>query len=141
VSRRGLSAGGRVQEGGDQGDIDLTPMLDVVFIMLIFFIVASTFVKEPGVDLTKSAAETTEACLQGSIIFAVDSIGKIHYNKEQIPLDQAHRLAEAAKSETPKARFVIQADQEAPTLVVSELYDVVQPLMDGSLCYSTDFQE
>ncbi len=68
-------------------------------------------------------------------------MGKIHYNKEKIPLDHAYRLAEAAKSETPKARFVIQADQEAPTLVVSELYDVVKPLMEGTLCYSTDFRE
>ncbi|MEM9316780.1 MAG: biopolymer transporter ExbD, partial [Pseudomonadota bacterium] len=55
-----MAAGGRAgQEGGGEGEIDLTPMLDVVFIMLIFFIVTSSFVKEPGVDINKVGAITT----------------------------------------------------------------------------------
>jgi len=138
VSRRGLSAGGRAQEGGDQGDIDLTPMLDVVFIMLIFFIVTSSFVKEPGADLTKYEAVTTDPCLRGTIIFAIDSVGKIHYDKKEIPLDRAYRLAEAAKKEAPKANFVVQADKEAPTAALSELLSLIKPLMDAPLCASTD---
>jgi len=51
------------QESDSQ--IDLTPMLDVVFIMLIFFIVTSSFVKEPGVELFKPQASTQEACEPG----------------------------------------------------------------------------
>ena len=139
MSRRGVAAGGRTaQDGSGEGDIDLTPMLDVVFIMLIFFIVTSSFVKEPGVDLTKVEAVTTDPCERGTIIFAIDALGKIHYDKREIPLERAYRLAEAAKKESPKATFVIQADEEAPTSALSELLGVIKPLMDVPLCASTE---
>ena len=138
MSRRGLSAGRVTQESSGEGEIDLTPMLDVVFIMLIFFIVTSSFVKEPGVDITKVAAVTTDPCERGTIIFAIDKTGNIHYDKKQIPVERAYRLAEAAKKEAPKANFVIQADAEAPTSVLSELLAVIKPLMDAPLCVSTD---
>jgi biopolymer transport protein ExbD len=134
-----LSTAGRAtQEGGGEGEIDLTPMLDVVFIMLIFFIVTSSFVKEPGVDITKVGAVTTDPCERGTIIFAIDALGKIHYDKREIPLDRAYRLAEAAKKEAPKANFVVQADRDAPTLVLSDLLSVLKPLMDVPLCASTE---
>jgi len=139
VSRRGITAGGRAaQEGGGEGEIDLTPMLDVVFIMLIFFIVTSSFVKEPGVDITKVEAVTTDPCERGTIIFAIDAVGNIFYDKNQIPLERAYRLAEAAKKEAPKANFVIETDKDAPTSVLSELLATIKPLMDAPLCASTD---
>jgi len=134
-----MTAGGRApQEGGGEGEIDLTPMLDVVFIMLIFFIVTSSFVKEPGVEISKVAAVTTDSCERGTIIFAVDAIGNIHYDKKQVTVDRAYRLAEAAKKEAPKANFVIQADEDAPTSVLSELLGSLKPLMDAPLCASTE---
>ena len=126
------------QDGAGEGEIDLTPMLDVVFIMLIFFIVTSSFVKEPGVDLLKVEAVTTNPCVRGTIIFAVDALGKIHYDKNEVPLDRTYRIAEAAKKESPKANFVIEADVEAPTSVLSELVSIIKPLLDAPLCVATD---
>jgi biopolymer transport protein ExbD len=137
VSRRGEGAATR-DGGGGEGEIDLTPMLDVVFIMLIFFIVTSSFVKEPGVELEKTKAVTTTACERGTIIFAVDEVGNIFYDKNQVPVDRAFRLAEAARKEAPKANFVIQADVDAPTFVLDELLTALKPLMDAPLCASTD---
>ena len=137
--REGLAAGARAaQEGGSESEIDLTPMLDVVFIMLIFFIVTSSFVKEPGADITKVNAVMTEPCERGTIIFAIDAEGRIHYDKKEIPLERAHRLAAAAKKEAPKANFVVQADEDAPTGVLSDLLAAIKPLMDAPLCASTD---
>ncbi len=124
--------------GSVEFEIDLTPMLDVVFIMLIFFIVTSSFVKEPGVDISKVEAITTTACDRGTIIFAVNAVGDIYYDKKMIPVDRAYRLAEAAKKEAPKANFVIQADVDAPTSVLSELLTVLKPLMDAPVCASTE---
>ena len=139
MSRRDFAAGRQSgAQGGGEGEIDLTPMLDVVFIMLIFFIVTSSFVKEPGVDIAKVEAVTTDACERGTIIFAVNAVGDVYYDKKQIPVDRAYRLAEAAKKEAPKANFVIQADAEAPTSVLSELLSVIKPLMDAPLCASTE---
>ncbi len=122
----------------EAGKIDLTPMLDVVFIMLIFFIVTSSFVKEPGVELFKPQASTTEACERGTIIFAVDGRGDIYYNKNKVPLEQAARMVEVAKKEAPQANLVIQVDQDTPAYTVEELYDAVRPLLTAPPCISTD---
>jgi biopolymer transport protein ExbD len=128
----------RRKSDGDGSQIDLTPMLDVVFIMLIFFIVTSSFVKEPGVELFKPQAATTEACERGTIIFAVDGKGDIYYNKNKVPLERANRVAEAAKKEAPQANVVIQVDQDTPAYVVEELIDEVRPLLTAPPCVSTD---
>jgi len=135
MSMRGMQ---RRKGEGDGSQIDLTPMLDVVFIMLIFFIVTSSFVKEPGVELFKPQATTTEACERGTIIFAVDGKGDIYYNKNKVPLERANRVAEAAKKEAPQANLVIQVDQDTPAYVVEELIDEVRPLLTAPPCVSTD---
>jgi biopolymer transport protein ExbD len=124
--------------GEEAGQIDLTPMLDVVFIMLIFFIVTSSFVKEPGVELFKPQAATTEACERGTIIFAVDDRGDIYYDKKKVPLEQASRLVEIAKKEAPQANMVIQVDQDTPAYVVEDLYDAVRSQLTSPPCISTD---
>ena len=122
----------------EENQIDLTPMLDVVFIMLIFFIVTSSFVKEPGIEIFKPQAATTEACERGTIIFAVDTRGDIHYNKNKVPLDRVLRTAEAAKKEAPQANVVIQIDRETPAFAVEELIDTVRPVLTAPPCISTD---
>ncbi|KGE04083.1 ExbD/TolR family protein [Pseudohaliea rubra] len=122
----------------EAGQIDLTPMLDVVFIMLIFFIVTSSFVKEPGVELLKPQATTTEECPRGTIIFAVDGRGDIHYNKNKVTLERAAQLTEIARKEAPQANLVIQVDRETPAFVVEQLYDEVRPMLEAPPCISTD---
>lgn len=137
MSMRG-QASSRKSADDEAGKIDLTPMLDVVFIMLIFFIVTSSFVKEPGVEIFKPQAQTTEACLRGTIIFAVDDRGDIYYNKNKVPMDRAARVVEAAKKEAPQANMVIQVDEDTPAYVVEELYDNVRSLLTAPPCISTD---
>jgi len=137
VSMQENAARRKAQEE-EAGKIDLTPMLDVVFIMLIFFIVTSSFVKEPGVELFKPQASTTEACDRGTIIFAVDDRGLIHYNKETVPMERVARITEVAKKEAPQANVVIQVDRDTPAYVVEELYDEVRSLLTSPPCVSTD---
>jgi len=122
----------------EANQIDLTPMLDVVFIMLIFFIVTSSFVKEPGIEIFKPQATTTGACLRGTIIFAVDPRGDIYYNKNKVPMDRVMRFAEAAKKEAPQANVVVQVDNETPAYVVEELIDTIRPILTAPPCISTD---
>ncbi|GHD35393.1 ExbD/TolR family protein [Halioglobus pacificus] len=135
MSDRGVS---RTANDSEENQIDLTPMLDVVFIMLIFFIVTSSFVKEPGVELLKPQAVTTEQCTRGTIIFAVDDRGDIHYNKNKIPLERAAFLAEAAKKEAPQAELVIQVDQKSDSSRVLELSRELMETMGTLPCISTD---
>ena len=68
----------------------------------------------------------------------MNAVGDVYYDKKQVPVERAYRLAEAAKKEAPKANFVIQADVDAPTSVLSELLNAIKPLMDAPLCASTD---
>ncbi len=135
-----IREGGARSKAADEeaGKIDLTPMLDVVFIMLIFFIVTSSFVKEPGVELFKPQASTTDICERGTIIFAVDGRGDIYYNKNKVPMERAARMVEVAKKEAPQANMVIQVDQDTPAYIVEDLYDAVRPLLTSPPCISTD---
>lgn len=132
------AAAKRKAADGEAGQIDLTPMLDVVFIMLIFFIVTSSFVKEPGIEIFKPQAATTTACERGTIIFAVDSRGDIYYDKNKVPMERAAQLVEIAKKEAPQANMVIQVDQDTPAYVVEDLYDAVRDQLSSPPCISTD---
>ena len=106
--------------------------------MLIFFIVTSSFVKEPGVELDKPNTKTGGLLDRATIIFAVDQNGDVHYNKEKIPVNKAFQLAEAAKAEAPQANIVIQVDRESPGYVVEELMDTIRPILTAPIGISTD---
>ncbi|MEQ8803853.1 MAG: biopolymer transporter ExbD, partial [Haliea sp.] len=75
---------------------------------------------------------------RGTIIFAVDSRGEIHYDKNRVSLDRAMRLAEAAKKEAPQANVVVQVDRETPAYVVEQLIDELRPMLTAPPCISTD---
>ena len=65
----------------EEAAIDMTPMLDVVFIMLIFFIVTASFVKEAGIDVNRPEASTAVAKPRANILVAISATGEIWINK------------------------------------------------------------
>lgn len=95
------------------GEIDLTPMLDVVFILLIFFIVTSVFVTEAGIDVLKPQASTGEARSKDLILIAVTNDGQIWIDGEQIDPRFIRSRFERRLAETPNASVVIQGDRAA----------------------------
>ena len=101
-------------------------MLDIVFIMLIFFIVTTSFVKETGIDPRKPIAETAEAKPRGNILIGVDLDGRIWINNRQVQITQIRQLVEDAVNETPESSAVLIADQESPTGVLIDVMDQVQ---------------
>lgn len=113
----------RKHSSAEEAQIDLTPMLDVTFIMLIFFIVTTSFVKEAGLDVRKPEAMTTEAKIRASIMIAVSETGQVWMQKRQIELDAVRPLVEAAKSENPEGSAMIIADRGAPAGVVIAVMD------------------
>ena len=72
-----INRGGRFRGQEEESDINLTPMLDVVFIMLIFFIVTATFIKQPGTDILRPDAETAQQKPTVSVLVAINSAGEI----------------------------------------------------------------
>ncbi len=101
------------KSGGEAGEIDLTPMLDVVFILLIFFIVTSVFVTEAGIDVVRPEASTAEPQSGDLILIAVGAQGDIWIDGEMIDPRAIRSRFELRLADTPNASVIIQADAEA----------------------------
>jgi len=97
----------------DDSDVNVTPLLDIVFIMLIFFIVTATFIKEPGVEVTRPEAQTAEDQRLVSILVAIDSENTIWINRKQVPVDGVRAAVERLRRENPRGSAVLQADGSA----------------------------
>jgi len=93
--------------------IDLTPMLDVVFIMLIFFIVTATFIKETGIEVNRPEATTWDEKKRASILIAVNSNNEIWIDKSRVDPRGVRQAVERLLAENPNGTVVIQSDSEA----------------------------
>ena len=110
----------------EDAGIDLTPMLDIVFIMLIFFIVTTSFVKESGVDVTRPQAETSERQERGNILVAIRENGDIWIDRRQVDLRAVRANIERLHAENPEGAVVIQADRDSRTGLLVRVMDQVR---------------
>jgi biopolymer transport protein ExbD len=97
----------------EKSDINLTPMLDVVFIMLIFFIVTATFIKQAGIDVRRPEALTAEQRPTVSVLVAISEAGDIWIDKKKVDPTGVRAAIERLHAENPKGSLVIQADRGA----------------------------
>lgn len=97
----------------DEAEVDLTPMLDVVFIMLIFFIVTASFVKEAGIDVTRPPAATAERKERGNILVAITADDQIWVDRRMVDPRALRANLERLHAENPQGSVVIQADTES----------------------------
>ncbi len=109
----------------DNGElaINLTPLIDMVFILLIFFMVTSSFVKETGVDVDRPSAATAQIKPQTAILIAVTQQGAVWIDRRKIDLRAVRANVERLHAENPEGAVVITADREAPTGVVIRVLD------------------
>ena len=107
----------------EDSPIDLTPMLDVVFIMLIFFIVTSTFVKESGVDVTRPNAETAAPTDASSIQVGIAANNQIWIEKRQVDRRAVRANIERGLAESPGAAVIIIADALSNTETLIDVLD------------------
>ncbi|WP_299595038.1 biopolymer transporter ExbD [uncultured Microbulbifer sp.] len=107
--------------------IDLTPMLDVVFIMLIFFIVTATFIKEPGIDVLKPEA-TTADLKAASILVAINDNNEIWIAKQHVDDRLVKNTLERLYAENPKGWLVIQPDKKASIEKVALIADAARKI-------------
>ena len=97
----------------EDSDINLTPMLDVVFIMLIFFIVTATFIKQAGIEVMRPEALTAEQKPTVSVLVAIGENGDIWIDKQKVDPTAVRAHIERLHSENPKGGLVVQADRGA----------------------------
>jgi len=111
----------RFSRRDEDAEINLTPMLDVVFIMLIFFIVTATFIKEPGVDPLRPPAETADNRPGVSMLVGITSDNKIWIDNDEVQQQSVRGILERLVAENPKGGLVVQADQETKNSVLLEV--------------------
>ena len=100
-------------EDEEEDAVNLTPMLDVVFIMLIFFIVTASFVKESGIDVNRPNAATAERKEKGNILVAISADNQIWIDRRQVDPRALRANIERMHAENPNGAVIIQADEES----------------------------
>ena len=110
----------------EESEVNLTPMLDVVFIMLIFFIVTASFVKEAGIDISRPPAATAERKERGNILVAISENGEIWINKRQVDPRAVRANIERMHAENPQGAVVIQADEESRNALLVQVMDAAR---------------
>jgi biopolymer transport protein ExbD len=115
----------RVREQ-DETEVNVTPMLDVVFIMLIFFIVTASFVKEAGIDVNRPDAATAERKERGNILVAIAENGQIWINKRQVDPRAVRANIERMHAENPQGSVVIQADENSKNGLLVQVMDAAR---------------
>lgn len=116
----------REAASGGETEINMTPMLDVVFIMLIFFIVTASFIKEAGIDVNRPEAETAQRQETAPILVAVSASNEIWIDRRRIDVRSIRANIERLSAENPKAGVVVQADNQSHTKTVAAVIDAAR---------------
>lgn len=124
----------RIREA-ETAEIDITPMMDIVFIMLIFFIVTTSFVKEAGIDVNKPEAAQAQKKPSATIFIAIRANGEIWMDKRAVDVERVSANIERLRAESPTDTIIVQADEEAKHGIVMEVMDQIKAA-DPSLVIS-----
>lgn len=106
--------------------VNLTPLIDMVFILLIFFLVTASFTKESGIDVDRPTAQTAVREEQGSMIIGVSKDGEIWIDSQKIDMRAVRAHVEHLHAQNPEGTVIILADQNARTGTTIEVLDQVR---------------
>ncbi len=105
------------------GSIDISPLIDVVFLLLIFFIVTTVFVKETGVEISKPRAATSADLDRQAILIAITAESRVWQGGREIGQDGVRAVVAALLEETPETPVIIRADEATPTQATVSVID------------------
>lgn len=103
--------------------LNMTPLIDMVFILLVFFVVNTSFVKETGVEIQRPSAKSAVKQEQATILIAVNRDGEIWIDKQQVDLRALRGHIERLHAESPEGSVVVLADSESETGIVMQVVD------------------
>lgn len=113
------------QESGS-ASVNLTPLIDMVFILLIFFLVTASFTKESGIDVNRPQAQTAVRQEQGNLIIAIDKNGEIWIDNQHVDIRTIRAHVEQLQAQNPEGTVIILADKDARTGATVEVMDQVR---------------
>ena len=116
----------RAGESGEEHGIDLAPMLDFVLNLLIFFIITTSFVREPGVFVNAAEALTAVGDQNANILIAVRANGEIWMDRRQVDIREVRPLIERLHLERPEDTVIVVADKGTASGLVAEVMDEVK---------------
>lgn len=118
-------------------EINLTPMLDVVFIMLIFFIVTTSFIKETGIEVNRPSAKSTVSKSKANILIAIRNNNEIWIDKRMVDIRSVRANIERLKASNSQNSVVIQSDTDAKTGTLVQVMDQIRLAGIFSISIST----
>ena len=113
INVRQTLRGGQNSNNNTQ-DINISPLIDLVFLLLIFFLVTTSFVKETGIKVQRPVASTAELKEQGNLLIGVDNSGRVFMDRRQVDVRMVRGHIARALAENPKSGVIIVADQCEP---------------------------
>lgn len=116
----------RHQVQQDESELDITPMLDIVFIMLIFFIVTTSFVKESGISVNSPLASSAVQQDKASIFVAINNEGDVWIDKRQVDVATIRAIIARLHTNNPEGAVVIQADKKVSADQLMNVMDQVR---------------
>ena len=116
----------KIFEEEEDSEINMTPMLDVVFIMLIFFIVTASFVKESGLEVNRPEAATAVKKERANILVAISPNNEIWINRRRVDIRAVQANIERLHAENPQGTVVIQADKKSTTEMLVKVMDAAR---------------
>ena len=131
----------RRARAAEEDEVNLTPMLDVVFIMLIFFIVTASFVKESGIDISRPPAATAERKERGNILVAITANDQLWMDGRQIDPRSLRANIERLHAENPEGSVVIQADRLSKNGLLVQVMDAARQAGVTSVSLAADVVE
>ncbi len=111
-------------------EIDLTPMLDVVFILLIFFIVTAQFIKEPGVPISRPEVDNKSQAKPLAILIAIDANSDVYIDKKKIAPAEVAFTIKDMRLDNPRGEIVIQTDVNADAGIMVDVMEAINKI-DG----------
>ncbi|MFC1586278.1 ExbD/TolR family protein [Fibrobacterota bacterium] len=96
-------------------NVDIAPLMDMVFILLIFFIVTSTFTRETGVEVEKPKARSATEVSRKSVLIAITREGRIHVNERQVEYEALQDILKQMLVKNPEREVVLIADKNSQT--------------------------
>jgi biopolymer transport protein ExbD len=125
---------------GNQGseEINISPLIDMVFILLIFFIVTTVFVEETGVEVTKPQAASQIQLEKNSILIAITANNNIVYGGRDIGINGVRGVVKRLIQDDPKMPVIIQADENVPTRILVRVIDEAKLAGANSVNISTE---
>ena len=122
INVRQTLRGGQNSNNNTQ-DINISPLIDLVFLLLIFFLVTTSFVKETGIEVQRPVASTAELKEQGNLLIGVDNSGRVFMDRRQGDVRMVRGHIARALAENPKSGVIIVADQQSQAGVIIKVMD------------------